>query len=226
MTTSYSLAGQVFGKLTVLAEAARGDGGRQRWQCRYDCGHECMRRTSELLRQPPHPCRRCIANEKARATAIPIADRFWSKVNKDGPVPPHRPELGPCWVWTASRAPNGYGHMGLGDGTRQTVDAHVASFFLAHDRWPDNLVLHRCDNRPCVRPDHLFEGTHQDNRDDCEAKGRHNFGVRNGSAKLTDESVREIRQATGSQESVAARFGVSQMTVCDVKRGRYWSHVK
>lgn len=112
---------------------------------------------------------------------------FWSNVNKDGPVPEHMPELGPCWVWTAGRFACGYGQFAKGRPSRY---AHRISWALANGPVPDGLwVLHKCDNRPCVRPDHLFLGTHADNMRDMVEKGRSTVGDRNGS-RLHPERLR------------------------------------
>jgi hypothetical protein len=96
-------------------------------------------------------------------------DRFWAKVNKDGPIPPHRPELGPCWVWTAGTVDAGYGGFWLCGKMRR---AQRVAFLIKHGRWPEPCACHRCDNPPCVREDHLFEGTHAANARDRDAKGR------------------------------------------------------
>ncbi len=138
-------------------------------------------------------CRKCgyeAASETRRSR--PLADRFWEKVDKRGPVPTHRPDLGPCWVWTADRYPSsGYGSMTLPlqPGKRQQHrGAHRVAFLLAHGRWPDPNALHHCDNPPCVKaiaddfgPAHIFEGTTQDNVSDKIAKGR----GRNGYSEWT-----------------------------------------
>lgn len=100
-------------------------------------------------------------------------ERFWAKVSKAGPVV--RPELGPCWVWSASKRPNGYGSFWM-DG--EIFGAYRASFVLNVGVIPDGLfVLHRCDNPPCVRPEHLFIGTQADNAKDMMMKGRNKNGV-------------------------------------------------
>jgi hypothetical protein len=95
--------------------------------------------------------------------------------------------------------------------------AHRIAWSRVFGPIPDGLVVcHRCDNPPCVRPDHLFLGTHQDNDADRDAKGRTANGERIGAAKLTDEQVAEIRRlrdAGLSQTSIAARYGVSQSHV-------------
>jgi hypothetical protein len=99
----------------------------------------------------------------------PLEERFWEKVDKNGPIMPGMST--PCWVWTASRDGCGYGLIGLGDGT--VGKANRVSYEMHHGPLGENeCALHRCDNPPCVRPDHLFKGTQKVNADDREAKGR------------------------------------------------------
>lgn len=98
--------------------------------------------------------------------------RFWSKARKtDG-----------CWVWLAGKDKDGYGNFSVGQrATARPVRAHRVAWELTHGSIPDGLfVLHECDNPPCVRPDHLFLGTNQNNMDDMVAKGRGSIGIRNG----------------------------------------------
>ncbi len=81
-------------------------------------------------------------------------DRFWSKVDKAGPVPPGRPGLGPCWVWAASRNPHGYGRFG-------SEKAHRVAYVLVRGPIPAGLELdHVCRNTSCVNPLHLEAVTH------------------------------------------------------------------
>ncbi len=90
-----------------------------------------------------------------------LAERFWSKVVRgEG-----------CWIWAASVDDHGYGRFGIG---RLRIEpAHRVAWMVANGPIPDGLsVLHRCDNPPCVRPDHLFLGTQRDNMRDMIAKGR------------------------------------------------------
>lgn len=103
--------------------------------------------------------------------------RFWERVDKNGPIPQHRPELGACWIWTGtklhSKKKTYYGKFSYGgDGTE--VLAHRFSFFLHNGRWPKPYGCHHCDNGLCVNPNHLFEGDWRDNNRDMELKGRAN----------------------------------------------------
>lgn len=87
---------------------------------------------SEILTTKLKPC-------------LTVEERFWSKVNKNGPIPAHRPELGPCWVRTAGK----YGRFWL-DG--RLLYAHRVAFAWANGPIPlDVHVHHRCENKGCVK---------------------------------------------------------------------------
>jgi hypothetical protein len=92
-----------------------------------------------------------------------LAEQFWTKVNMGGDG---------CWNWTASTMPSGYGCLRV---EGKTKSSHRTVWQLERGEIPHGLcVLHVCDNRRCVRPDHLFLGTRVDNIRDMEAKGRAN----------------------------------------------------
>ncbi len=140
--------------------------------------------------------------------------RFWSKVEKTSE----------CWVWKASVGTHGYGqfkHNG------KPTHAHRVSFELTHGAIQAGAyVLHRCDNRLCVNPEHLFLGTHAENMHDMKQKGRAGYlrraGEQNPSAKLTNTQAAEIRAMCSSgatQREAAAQFGVSQRAVWNIVNG-------
>lgn len=101
-----------------------------------------------------------------------LEERLWSRVDKNGPIPDHRPDLGPCWVWTGSKhRGRQHGQIGLRAGV--LLWTHRLSWELTNGPIPGGLfVLHHCDNPPCVNPDHLWLGTQRDNVADMVAKGR------------------------------------------------------
>lgn len=106
------------------------------------------------------------------------AQRFWEKVDLEGPA---HPTLGNCWVWVGQRDHRGYGRFRVGsmaDGTRKKVFAHRFSYALLNPLSPDLLVLHHCDNPSCVRPDHLYAGDGFDNGRDMSVRGRACSGER------------------------------------------------
>ena len=154
--------------------------------------------------------------------------RFWRRVNKDGPL---HPVHGRCWLWTGSMFGSGYGQFCIHP---RTVRAHRYSWELHKGEIEDGkIVMHKCDNRSCVNPDHLFLGTTQDNIDDMMAKGRDRvIGVRNGRAVLTEDQVKEIRllhanrtKNYGFTKKVAELFGVSHGAIQGIVHGRKWKHL-
>lgn len=91
-----------------------------------------------------------------------ILDRYWSKVNVTES----------CWVWTSATNDRGYGKFSLGGRQGKAEKAHRISYWLHYGVWPHTNVLHKCDNPPCVRPDHLYLGSIRDNSRDMMQRGR------------------------------------------------------
>lgn len=131
-----------------------------------------------------------------------------------------------CWEWQASRSDTGYGCFYDG----RAYHAHRYSWVRTNGAIPRGLlVLHRCDNRGCVNPEHLFLGTHKDNSEDMVRKNRSigpdTRGELHGEAKLTDDAVRNIRSSSATGRVLAQEYGVSESAISLVRRGKSWTHV-
>jgi hypothetical protein len=154
---------------------------------------------------------------------ISIVDRFWRRVDCDGPI--LDPKLGRCWLWTGGRGVKGHGRFW--DGKTEVAAAHF-SYELEYGLMPPDkpFACHKCDNPPCVRPSHLFAGSPDDNMKDMIQKGRSLFGDKNPRAILTQDTAAEIRKmyATGEffYRELAKTFGVSITTICFVIKKYAW----
>lgn len=147
-----------------------------------------------------------------------LSARLWNRVNFNG--------AGGCWLWTGGTQ-KGYGRIGLGDGAVDYV--HRVSWRMLKGQIPDGrLVLHKCDVRSCVNPEHLFLGSAKDNSDDMISKGRQVVarGIRRAAAKLNDQKVREIRASKDSRSVLAARYGVHVQVISSVRHRKAWAHVE
>jgi hypothetical protein len=122
-----------------------------------------------------------------------------------------------CWEWTASTNSKGYGQFAVGYGkTRKVLRAHRISYELFVGEVPEGMsVLHYCDNPCCVRPKHLFLGTHADNMQDMSSKGRR-MGVVNN-RKLSINQVMEIRESSETGVVLASRYGVAESTISEAR---------
>lgn len=137
------------------------------------------------------------------------AERFLSCVDRSGG----------CWVWLAGRKATGYGVFNLGKG--RPMGAHRAAYILTYGDIPDGMnVCHRCDNRWCVNPAHLFLATTKENMQDASKKGRLNKPRENG-WKISAAGRREIvsrSQQGESSRSIAKDFNVSHKAILKVVR--------
>src|SRR5688572_24439688 len=115
-----------------------------------------------------------------------------------------------CWIWQGA-TDGRYGEARL-NGKKQKT--HRIAWTLVNGEIPEGMfALHRCDNPPCVNPDHLFLGTKKDNRADCLQKGRQARGEMNGSALLTADAVRAIRASSLPHRELARMFGVVRSAI-------------
>lgn len=164
-----------------------------------------------------------MACSKSLNTFTPPANRFWLRVNKNGFK---HPKYGRCWEWT-SKVPAG--EYGLIQVNTKRIRTHRYSWILHFGNIPTHLcVLHKCDNRICIRPSHLFLGTHQDNFKDMRNKLRQNIGERNGFAKLTESDILLIRSLYSkgkTRKHLAHKFRVSSGNIWLIVTNKTWTHI-
>jgi hypothetical protein len=155
-------------------------------------------------------------------------DYFWAKVSIKG--------QDECWEWQITPNRGGYGvykKTTEGRGKRFVVLAHRLSYSLSNGEFESSLlVCHKCDNRRCVNPNHLFLGTHQDNMRDAVDKGRFvgkGLGQRSEKVKLSPQQVQEVRRLSVESDltfdEIAKMFGVTRAAVFMVRKGLTYRYV-
>ena len=177
----------------------------------------CRRCGSEFKKRPDRNPRFCSGDCRRSMTVVDWFFYYGWKISDAN-----------CWEWQRSFCPVG----GYGDvrSKGRTYKAHRVSWeFFKSPLQSGELVLHRCDNRVCVNPDHLFIGDDAANVADMDAKNRRRPlpGIMNGWAKLSEKQVLEIRKTSeyGSGARLARKFGVSPSCASLIRRGRAWRHV-
>ena len=127
-----------------------------------------------------------------------------------------------CVVWTGAKNKGGYGVLYY---KQLLYYAHRIAFNLGWGCIPDGaLVRHLCNNKLCVNPAHLRIGTDADNAQDRVRTGKHLYGEKHKSSKLTLAQVTQIRADTRTQREIAADLGITKATVSVIKSGKSWKH--
>lgn len=145
--------------------------------------------------------------------------RFWNKIDSTGD----------CWLYKGNLYKDGYGQFSV---YGKQLRAHRVSYALKVMQPGELYVLHKCDCRHCVNPEHLFLGTQKDNIRDMWLKGRaFKPGIRGseiGNSVLIEEEVTGIKIALGLKipvVEIARQYKVSISTIYDIRSGKTWSQV-
>ena len=168
-------------------------------------------------------------NRKARPIPIVLTEaertKFWQMTNTaEGQGP-----KGECWEWGGAHYNEGYGRITI---RRINIRAHRLAYMLYYRTNPGNqMVLHECDNPPCVRPSHLSLGDARKNREHCKQRGRVGKGLNAGPATrsvFTPERIKAIRAAWRlgciSQHQLALIAGTKQKTMNDILNRKSWDY--
>lgn len=155
---------------------------------------------------------------------------FWSAIDKNGREPQtiiYKDLQGPCWRWKKCLNKAGYGRIG---GVNRML-AHRFSWLIHYGKIPDGMeVCHKCNNPECVRPDHLYVGTHGDNVRQSIVEGRlvRDRGEQHSVSVLTEEivvSLRRLYSSGNSTTELSATFGLDAGTIYQCIVGKTWKHV-
>lgn len=149
---------------------------------------------------------------------------FWRQVKK-------QPGKDACWLWVGDHFDNdGYGVV---NGSLRrffgTARTSRISLLLTKGLPKHKFACHTCDNPPCVRPKHLYSGTHRQNTDDAMIRSRYQVGAARYNALLTPKLIRKIRRLRNSKrlsyDHLASLFHMSQTTMRRVVQRKTWRHV-
>ncbi len=201
------IEGEKFGEWIVIKDCGLRSNNREIiWECRCSCG--TIRNVKfKTLKNHSKP-RSCGCSRKKRSKEI-----FEGNYEKTPG----------CWNWKGVISTHGYGKIG------NSSLAHRRAFEYTYGKIPkDKQVCHKCDNRLCVNPGHLFLGSIGDNMKDKNFKNRQAKGSKIGTSKLNENQVREIRNRRDmgeTYESLSIFFNVSWDTIRGIVKKRTWTHI-
>jgi hypothetical protein len=186
----------------------------------HECPY-CGRKFKSIHPRPYCGNRACSYKYRGDKQRLPWNTRLWTHVTKTDT----------CWYWTGALDRDGYGRLtDYSSPKPKPVHAHRLSWTLHRGPVPAGLcVLHKCDVRNCVRPDHLFLGTSADNTADMVAKGRHRKGAQINTCKMTEDQVRELLKLTQQgvpQIELARRYGIDRNSVYRIQTRQNWKHIQ
>lgn len=146
-----------------------------------------------------------------------LEERFWIRV-----TPSSKEE---CWEWEGTQTIYGYGQLAF---RKKLYRAHRVSFFLHNGYWPKEVVMHDCDNKICVNPHHLKDGTYLENTKQAHERGLYAVGERQGHSKLKEAQVLEIKRLIVEgmrDDDLADKFEVGRKCINAIRHGYSWRHI-
>lgn len=178
-------------------------------------------RPPSAIRQRVYCSNMCRYSVKFVGSVALTEKRFWRRVDKTQG----------CWLWRGPVTSDGYGKVYIILFSQKIYSASRVAWVLTHGPIPSGMeICHHCDNPPCVRPEHLFLGTHADNMQDASKKKRFNDrrGENGNRAKLTEQQVREILALRGqiTQRELARKFNVSKRAIEVIHQGTSWTYLQ
>jgi len=145
-----------------------------------------------------------------------VLERYWANVDTTNN----------CWLWTGRLTVKGYGSFVVTYNGYKFWRAPRFAWFLENGPIPkDGQILHTCDNRFCVNPEHLYLGNTDDNMRDMVKNGRSMIGERHWKARLTEDDVIAIRLSNKSDSQLAAKYNVHASHIGKIRIGVRWGHV-
>jgi len=162
---------------------------------------------------------------KKFSRSMSVKERLLSSANTN--------DKGVCWEWMKRINNHGYGSIGVNGKTRL---AHRVSFETFNFTIPNGLIVcHKCDNKKCINPEHLFLGTHKDNTQDMIKKcrqrppeGQEHWHF-NGKHKLRIVDVIKIKEQLSkgvSAVKISSEFNVTASSIYGIKSNKTWRHVR
>lgn len=219
-----SLVGEKFNYLEVI-EFHKTVKSLHFWLCKCVCSMTISVDQYSLKKGRTKSCG-CITQIKISEKIKNIKELFLKKVNK---------KIDGCWEWMGYIAPNGYGRCPC-KSVFTEISAHRSSYKIFVGEIPENMwVLHKCDNKRCVNPKHLYLGNVKDNVRDAIDRGqwpigknkkKGSAGEKNNKAKLSEKDVLEIRNSDEKSKDLSKKYNVCESTILNIIKRITWNHIQ
>ncbi len=207
---TYDLTGKVFGKLTAINSVGKkGKSNCIRWNCRCECGNYHEVSSNNLMVGGVKSCG-CYFDKSDLQLLEEAKKRFFANVDKSKD----------CWTWLGLTI-RGYGVMFF----KKQIKAHRFSYMIFNGKLnPKKYICHTCDNKLCVNPDHLYEGTAKENSQDALKRNLIRTGEKSHFAKLKKEDVLNIINSHEKGVNLAKHYGISENHISRICNRKSWAN--